>query len=116
MVVIPLAVPACWGALVYFGIDSIAATEKEEMRNLAMRGGPYTKEERQSLLDYCQSDVDALAKLFPKMSGDLDLPRAVLRGRYMKAAARIESIGIPIDVMIVRVTGSELGINSVTID
>ena len=28
----------------------------------------------------------------------LDVPRALLRGRYMKAAAKIEHIGIPIDV------------------
>jgi len=103
------------GALVYFGIDSIAATEKEEMRNLAMRGGPYTQKEKRALLDYCQSDVDALAKLFPKMSGELDLPRALLRGRYMKAAARIEATGTPIRRHVARVTHAELEIYSVAI-
>lgn len=48
------------GACAYFGLDGIDAAEKESMRELAMRGGPYTDAERVALLDYCQSDVDAL--------------------------------------------------------
>ena len=28
----------------------------------------------------------------------LDLPRALLRGRYLIAAARIETTGVPVDV------------------
>src|SRR5262249_54104292 len=60
------------GALTYFGLDGIAAAEKEGMRQLAMRGGPYTAEERLALLDYCQSDVDALARLLPAMLTRID--------------------------------------------
>jgi len=67
------------------------------MRELAMRGGFYTKSEKQALLDYCESDVVALARLLPKMVPEMDIPRALLRGRYMKAAAWIEHNGIPID-------------------
>ena len=67
------------------------------MRQLAMRGGPYTAAERLALLDYCQSDVDALARLLPAMLPQIDLPRALLRGRYMAAAARMEWTGVPID-------------------
>lgn len=85
------------GALVYFGLDSMAAVEKEEMRALALRGGPYTNEERQALLDYCESDVIALRKLYDKMLSKIDTPRALLRGRYMKATARMEHTGVPID-------------------
>jgi hypothetical protein len=85
------------GALVYFGLDGLAATEKEGMRQLALLGGPYTAGERQALLDYCQSDVDALARLLPAMLPRIDLPRALLRGRYMAAAARMEWTGVPID-------------------
>lgn len=84
-------------ALRYFGIESIDAIEKEEMRNLAMRGGRYSKTEKQALLDYCQSDVDSLMRLLPLMSEHIDLPRAVLRGRYMKSLAQMEHNGIPID-------------------
>jgi hypothetical protein len=85
------------GALTYFGLDSMDGAEKEEMRALAMRGGPYTKAERVALLDYCQTDVDALAKLLPKMIDRIDLPRALLRGRYMASVARMEWAGTPID-------------------
>lgn len=85
------------GALAHFGLDSIDAAEKEEMRQLAMRGGPYTEGERISLMDYCESDVLSLAKLLPVMESRIDWPRALLRGRYMAAAARIERNGIPVD-------------------
>lgn len=52
-----------------------------------------------ALLNYCQSDVDALAKLLPAMvhRNEIDLPRALLRGRYMAATARMEWAGVPID-------------------
>jgi hypothetical protein len=85
------------GALTCHRLDGIAAAEKEEMRHLAMRGGPYTPDEQRALLDYCQTDVDALAKLLPAMLPTIDLPRALLRGRYMAAVARMEWTGVPID-------------------
>ena len=43
------------GALTYFGLDALAAVEKpEDMRQLAMRGGPFTAGEREALPTYCQ--------------------------------------------------------------
>jgi DNA polymerase family A len=86
------------GALTYFGIDGIGADEKDEMRSLALRGGPWTAQEREALLDYCQGDVIALERLLPAMLPHIDLPRALLRGRYMVAAAAMEHAGVPIDV------------------
>jgi hypothetical protein len=86
------------GALTAYGLDSIGAVEKTEMRNLIMRGGPWSEQERDAILNYCQSDVDALARLLPAMLPKIDLPRALLRGRYMAAAARMEWAGVPIDV------------------
>ena len=85
------------GAMVYHGLPVIEVTEKTEMRNLALRGGPYTPEERESLLDYCESDVKALERLLPAMLPNIDLPRALIRGRYMAAVACMEHNGIPID-------------------
>ncbi|GAF99817.1 unnamed protein product, partial [marine sediment metagenome] len=85
------------GALAHFGLDAIEAAEKEEMRELAQRGGPYTQAERQSLLDYCETDVVALARLLPVMLPRIDLPRALLRGRYWAALAHMEWNGVPID-------------------
>jgi hypothetical protein len=91
------------GALIYFGLDHIGVEEKSEMRELAMRGGDYTAEERRGLLAYCQSDVDALIRLLPRMVPHFDnVGRMCLRGRYMKAAACIEHAGIPIDVPTLR--------------
>lgn len=85
------------GALTYFGIDGIAAADKTDMRELAMRGGDYSPDERRALLDYCESDVRALAKLFTAMRAGVDFPRALIRGAYMAAVADMEHTGVPID-------------------
>jgi hypothetical protein len=86
------------GAMAYHGLDALDANDKEAMRHLAIRGGPYSDAERTALLDYCQNDVEALEHLLPVMLPKIDLPRALLRGRYMTAAARVEWAGVPIDV------------------
>jgi hypothetical protein len=51
-----------------------------------------------AILDYCEEDVEALKRLLPAMLPRIDLPRALLRGRYMAAAAAMEHNGPPIDV------------------
>ena len=86
------------GALSYFGLDGIGAEEKGGMRELAIRGGPYTDEEAKALLDYCQGDVEALARLWSRLGAISVNPFALLRGRYMTAAARMEWAGVPIDI------------------
>jgi hypothetical protein len=86
------------GALAYFGLDTIGATEKREMQKaIGTRTwqGRYTPSE---ILDYCEFDVVALKRLLPAMLSRIDLPRALLRGRYMAAAAAMEHNGTPIDV------------------
>jgi hypothetical protein len=85
------------GALSYYGLDSIESAEKDSLRELIMNGGPWSDKEKHSILDYCESDVQSLAKLLPQMETELSIPHALLRGEYMKAAAKIEFIGIPID-------------------
>ena len=85
------------GALAWFGLDAIDASEKQELRELAMRGGPYTHAEQVALLDYCQTDVDALARLLPKIGPTINVDHALNRGRYMAAVARMEWNGVPID-------------------
>ena len=85
------------GALAWFQLDSLAGSEKTTMRDLALRGGAWTHGEREALLAYCESDVEALVRLLPKLLPTLDVPRALLRGRYMVAAARIEALGAPLD-------------------
>jgi len=85
------------GALDHFGIEHMPSVEKDLGRSLALRGGPWTTEEQKNLLDYCQADVDTTAELFHRMLPLIDLPRALLRGRYGKAVARMERNGIPLD-------------------
>jgi DNA polymerase I len=87
------------GALIWFGLDAMDGAEKKAMQELACRGGPWTAEEWEALLTYCESDVLALARLLPAMEPGLDLPRAVAcRGRYMRAVAWMEHAGVPIDM------------------
>ena len=51
------------GALTYFGLDGMGAAEKEEMRAVILRGGPWTEDERTAILDYCEGDVDGAGAL-----------------------------------------------------
>jgi DNA polymerase-1 len=86
------------GALAYFGLDSVGASEKDAMRALIVHGGPWSDDERRAILNYCSEDVAALERLLSAMLPHIDLPRALLRGRYMAAAAAMEFNGTPIDV------------------
>ena len=61
-------------SLQYFGLDHIDATEKDEMRALALAdkgSAEYLPQERAALLDYCMSDVRSLQRLLPKLEGFL---------------------------------------------
>jgi DNA polymerase I len=84
------------GALAIRGLAHIDAREKEEMRHLVLGQTDYSDAERAAILAYCMSDVDALAALLPTLP--IELPFALLRGRYGAAVARMERAGIPIDV------------------
>lgn len=86
------------GALNAFGLDACESEYKDTMRTLALRGNPYTSDEKSQLLDYCQSDVDSLDLLLHAMKDGIDLPRALLRGAYAIPLAIMESNGIPIDL------------------
>jgi DNA polymerase I len=83
-------------ALDYFRLDGISARAKEFWRDVIMRGGPWTAEEKVGILDYCESDVDSLEKLLPAMPIP-NLEHALLRGSYMRADAWMRHWGIPID-------------------
>jgi len=90
------------GALSHHGIESITADQKTEERNLVMRGGPWSPEERRRILDYCRTDVDPMGALLERMLPGITarpngLGQALLRGRYMAAVARMERTGVPID-------------------
>src|SRR6516164_7190926 len=84
--------------MIHYKLDHLSAIEKKEMQELAARGEPFTAEEREALLDYCQSDVDALVELLPRMVPELDLVgRVCIRGGYMAPSALMENAGVPVD-------------------
>jgi DNA polymerase-1 len=80
----------------YFHIDSIEAQAKEHWRAVIMRGPPWTAEEREGIVDYCETDVGPLQKLLEAMPIP-NLGQALLRGSYMRAEAWMRHWGIPID-------------------
>jgi hypothetical protein len=90
------------GALMYFGLHAIAADEKDSMRELVLSGGPWSEPDQQAILDYCETDVVALDGLLSAMAQRIDLPRALLRGRYMKTVSAMQMNGTPIDVLTLR--------------
>ena len=85
------------GAMQYFGLPCIGYITKDDMRDLALRGGPYTDAEKIALMDYCQSDVDALQQLLLAMQDKINLPLAFVRGQYSVPLAVMEGRGTPID-------------------
>jgi hypothetical protein len=97
------------GALAYYDLASMAGAQKDEMRALALRGGPWSEAERSALLDYCQRDVEALRLLLDHMVAGLDVERALLRGQYMVAVAEIERTGIPLNVPLLRLVTDRWG-------
>jgi hypothetical protein len=100
------------GALAFFGITGgVDELTKDEMRALAQRPGSHSPQEIEALLHYCQTDVDPLMNLLPAMRPYIEKPAqlaesdqgkalslALQRGDYVKAIARMEARGVPIDV------------------
>jgi DNA polymerase I len=86
------------GALSHFGLDGAGAVAKKEMQEAIGADAWRGRFSRDEILDYCESDVVALERLLPAMVPRVDLPRALLRGRYMAAASAMEHHGTPIDV------------------
>jgi hypothetical protein len=84
-------------AVTFYGLPSIDAVEKEEMRKLVLRGPPWSVQERNAILEYCASDVKAEKQLFFAMAPDIDWPRALFRGRYAAALVHTDEVGMPLD-------------------
>ena len=67
------------------------------MRDVILNHTEYSEQQRHEIQSYNREDVEDTAALLKIMAPTIDLPRALLRGRYMGAAARMEHVGIPID-------------------
>jgi DNA polymerase I len=88
------------GALRYFGLDTISTKHKEAMQKRVMDGWPFTPEEREQILTYCVSDIDALALLLPFLLKEIDLCVALYHGEFAAVSALMEHYGVPIDMEI----------------
>jgi hypothetical protein len=90
-------------ALRWYNLDGIEPTQKDRLRKRILSGGPYRAEERNAILDYCQSDVKALPELCWRMVGeDNNLTLALWRGEYVKAVTVAEHNGVPMDAPLYR--------------
>jgi hypothetical protein len=75
----------------------------KDVVELAIRGGPFTLQERALLQEYCAEDRGALVRLLEpvfleaNLSGPKRFGQALLRGREMVALAQVEANGTPID-------------------
>jgi hypothetical protein len=90
------------GAAALRGLDALDAGTKDAMRSLVLQQASWTAEEQSAILDYCAADARILGLLLRRMAEQIDLPRALLRGRYMAAVARMEHTGIPLDTALWR--------------
>ena len=89
------------GALAYYGFNDTDSKRKDAMRKRIMQGWPFTAEEREEILRYCASDVDALYLLLARMLA----PRSICRSPSIAASLLLplrcmEHRGVPIDMEI----------------
>ena len=92
------------GACSHYSILVQSREHKDEMRKLVLKGHPYTDEEREKILDYCQEDVMETAALAERMLPDIPslpnipgLKAAVYRGASARGFAWARTVGIPMD-------------------
>jgi hypothetical protein len=84
------------------GVKAIPDSVKKYWRDIAIRGGPFTEEEKIGLIRYCRSDVDCTVRVLLalwdliELADPLIYAQALIRGRYMAAAARCYATAIPL--------------------
>jgi DNA polymerase family A len=79
-------------------VATMSVEEKNRMRDLILEKMDYSEEEWRKIQAYNRVDVEETVTLLDTISPTIDLPRALLRGRYSGAAvAHMEWTGLPID-------------------
>jgi DNA polymerase-1 len=86
------------GAMEAHEIRTRDEVSKDLNIQLILRGAPYTPQEQERILDYCEEDVEDTIRLFDAMLPSMDIERALHRGDYTRPIAHIEHNGIPVDV------------------
>ena len=86
------------GALRYFLLDEIDLARKDTIRDRIIQGPLFTAQEQREILDYCEDDVRALARLVPYIVPTIrSLPHAMFRAKFQWSMAQQERRGIPTD-------------------
>ena len=87
-------------ALALRGLAHLDVDTKDAVRNLILTEPNPSPAQRAEIVNYCASDVLGAEALLRYMveRNQIDWPRALWRGRYTVAAARMERVGVPIDV------------------
>jgi hypothetical protein len=80
------------------GVPTMDTARKEEMRTLAMTRWDFSEAEQNEMQDYCAEDTDIAGQIYTRLEPGFDWPRALLRGRYGLAIARMERTAVPLDV------------------
>src|SRR5262249_49023979 len=91
-------VPAWLVHLLILDLTALAPKRKTNYVPLFCAAVLGPNKSAQQFSNTAESDVIALARLLPAMLPGIDLPRALLRGRYMAAATTMEFNGVPIEV------------------
>ena len=86
-------------ALATFCVQGCCKGHKTPMREMAIRGGPFTDLEKRELMDYCQQDVEDPEALHEKLLPYLDLPLDLFRSEYVITLAEMQTRGIPTDAV-----------------
>jgi len=89
-------------ALQHFGCPHIKADLKVAFRDRIMAGGPWSEDDKASILDYCETDTIALAQLLPRMLPEISVPHAIHRGRFTRCVAQMTHVGLPIDTALLQ--------------
>jgi DNA polymerase-1 len=89
--------PSLLEACDLFHIPHMDTQHKSQMRELILTKSNYTEDEWRAIEDYNQQDVLLDMPLLRALTPMIDVPIALLRGRYLKVLAAMELRGIPID-------------------
>jgi hypothetical protein len=89
------------GALRHFCEDELDVAHKRDMIDRILQGPPFADQEQRDIIEYCEDDVRALARLLPHIIPTIrSLPHALFRGKFQWAMAQTERRGVPMDLSV----------------
>jgi hypothetical protein len=78
-------------------VPTMDIAHKEAMRQMFITQRDFTADQRAQGMDYCSDDTLITHNILRRMEPALDLPRALLRGRFGLAIACMERVATPVD-------------------